>query len=108
MPEVRLLGQAMRTALGAKRLDLPGGNIAEVLDEAARRGGHAMAKALFASPGLPDQAEQPERARGELHRDLRVLVNGRSILWLEGVDTKLEETDTVTLHHSGARGWPGG
>ena len=102
MPEVRLLGQAMRNAVGAKRLELPGGNVAEVLDEVARRGGHAMTAALFASP------DQPDRARGELHRDLRVLVNGRSILWLEGVDTKLEETDTVTLHQSGARGWPGG
>ena len=76
--------------------------VAEVENEAAKRGGRAMATALFASP------DQPDRARGELNCDLRVLVNGRSILWLEGVDTKLEETDTVTLHHSGARGWPGG
>ncbi len=102
MPEVRLLGQAMRSALGAKKLDLPGTNVAEVLDAAARRGGDAMARALFA---LPDQ---PSGARGELHRDLRVLVNGRSILWLDGVSTAVEDTDSVTLHHSGARGWPGG
>jgi molybdopterin converting factor small subunit len=102
MPEVRLLGQAMRSALGAKKLDLPGANVAQVLDAAAHSGGDVMAKALFASP------DQPDGARGELNRDLRVLVNGRSILWLDGVDTKLENSDTVTLHHSGARGWPGG
>ena len=97
-----MLGQAMRSALGAKKLDLPGANVAQVLDAAAQSGGDAMAKALFASPN------QPDGARGELNRDLRVLVNGRSILWLDGVDTKLENSDTVTLHHSGARGWPGG
>lgn len=102
MPEVRLLGDTMRSALGAKRLCLPGANVAELLNEAARRGGQVMAKALFA---LPDQ---PDGARGELNRDLRVLVNGRSILWLAGVDTPVSETDTMTLHHSGARGWPGG
>ena len=102
MPEVRLLGQAMRSALRAKKLELPGANVAEVLDEAARRGGNAMRRSLFAVP------EQPDGARGELNQDLRVLVNGRSILWLDGVDTKLQASDSVTLHHSGARGWPGG
>ena len=102
MPELRLLGASMRAALGAKRLQLPGANVAELLDEAARRGGDAMARALYAVP------RQPEGARGELNRDLHVLVNGRSILWLAGVDTKVSETNTVTLHHSGARGWPGG
>ena len=102
MPEVRLLGGAMRSALGAKKLELPGNNVAQLLDEAARRGGTPMARALFAAP------EQPEGARGELNRDLRVLVNGRSILWLDGVDTPLKASDSVTLHHSGARGWPGG
>ena len=102
MPEVRLLGQTMRSALGAKKLELPGADVAEVLSEAARRGGDTMRRALFAVP------EQPDGARGELNRDLRVLVNDRSILWLDGVDTKLQESDSVTLHHSGARGWPGG
>jgi molybdopterin converting factor small subunit len=102
MPEVRLLGHAMRAALGAKKLDLAGEDVAAVLDEAARRGGEAMAKALFAKPG------QVDGARGELNRDLRVLVNGRGIIWLDGVDTRLNEADSVTLLHSGARGWPGG
>ena len=88
--------------MGAKKLDLHGANVAELLEEAARRGGDAMAEALFALPS------QPDGARGQLNRDLRVLVNGRSILWLNGVDTRLKEEDTVTLHHSGARGWPGG
>jgi len=102
MAEVRVLGQAMRNALGAKKLELVGEDVAQILDEAARRGGDRMASALFADP------DQQEGARGELNCDLRVLVNGRSIVWLDGVDTKLQEDDTVTLHHSGARGWPGG
>jgi molybdopterin converting factor small subunit len=102
MPEVRLLGNTMRTALGAKKLELPGEDVAAVLEEAARRGGEPMAKALFATPG------QRKGARGELNRDLRVLVNGRGMIWLDGVDTQLNEADSVTLLHSGARGWPGG
>jgi molybdopterin converting factor small subunit len=102
MPGVRLLGPAVRRALGAKKLDLPGADVAQVLEAAARSGGPAMAEALFASP------DQPDGARGELNRDLRVLVNGRNILWLDGVETKLGADDSVTLHHSGARGWPGG
>ena len=102
MPEVRLLGHAMRAALGAKKLNMPGEDVAAVLDEAVRRGGEPMARALFATPG------QVSGARGELNRDLRVLVNGRAMIWLDGVDTKLTEADSVTLLHSGARGWPGG
>ena len=54
MPEVRLLGRAMRAALGAKKLCLPGANVAEVLEEAARRGGDAMGEALFAAPDQPE------------------------------------------------------
>ena len=63
-----MLGQPMRNALGAKKLSLPGANVAEVLDAAARRGGDAMARALFAEP------DQADGARGELNEDLRVLV----------------------------------
>jgi molybdopterin converting factor small subunit len=41
-------------------------------------------------------------------RDLRVLVNGRSILFLDGLATQLRDGDAVTVYLSGARGWPGG
>ena len=42
------------------------------------------------------------------HRDLRILVNGRSMAFLQGLDTPLEKRDKVTVHLTGARGFPGG
>ena len=64
------------------------------LDAAAARGGEPMSALLFEGD--------------EMHEDLRVLVNGRSILFLQGLDTALTEHDTVTVHFAGARGYPGG
>ena len=74
-------------------------HVRELLDEIAERGGEAMAHVLFADPSA---------APRETHIDLRVLVNGRNIVFLDGLDTRLGADDTVTLHLSGARGYPGG
>lgn len=41
-------------------------------------------------------------------RDLRILVNGRNVQFLAGLDTDLHSDDTVTLHLTGVRGAPGG
>lgn len=42
----------------------------------------------------------------EPHRDLRVLVNGRSIAFLRGLDTPLRDSDAVTVGLGGGRGAP--
>lgn len=98
MAEVRVLG-GMRRLLGARSFRVPAPAVRELLDEVAGRGGEGVASAIFGGPDGPARL---------LHRDLRVLVNGRSIDFLEGLETRLEDSDTVTLHWIGARGFPGG
>lgn len=72
------------------------GVVGELLEEIAQRGGETAAALLFeAGAAMPS-------------RDLRILVNGRSIEFLAGLDTELRDEDTVTLHFTGARGFPGG
>ena len=97
MAEVKLLtGLRQSVGGGRRRLTLPARNVGELLDALVaqspdrKRAGHAL---------LPDDA---------VHGDLQVLVNGRNIELLEGVATRLADADTVTLHHVGARGYPGG
>ena len=96
MPEVRLLGGPLRERLGDKRVEVADGPVAGVLDELIARGGEALRGMFF------------EADRETLHRDLRVLVNGRSIQFLAGLETPVGAADTVTLHFSGIRGFPGG
>jgi len=45
---------------------------------------------------------------GALQPDVEVLVNGRNIVFLQGLDTPLEAADHVTVFISGLRGFPGG
>ena len=45
---------------------------------------------------------------GQLNRDVEVLVNGRNIHFLGGLDTTLSADDRVTVFLHGARGYPGG
>jgi hypothetical protein len=56
----------------------------------------------------PGEYERGGNAARALSRDLRVLVNGRSVAFLEGLETPVGESDYVTLHFSGIRGFPGG
>ncbi len=70
--------------------------VRELLEEISERGGEAVATLLYDERGI------------EPSLDLRVLVNGRSVAFLAGLDTKLQTGDTVTLHLAGARGYPGG
>ena len=68
----------------------------ELLHEIAARGGETAASLIFDADGYtPNQ-------------DLRILVNGRSVVFLEELDTKLQQDDTVTVYIAGARGYPGG
>ncbi len=90
-----MLGE-LRMLLGAKSVSASALVVGELLGEIAERGGETAAKLIFDAGGrTPSQ-------------DLRVLVNGRSVAFLEGLDTKLRQGDTVTLYIAGARGFPGG
>jgi len=94
---VKVLG-GMRRQLGADPVCARARGVRELLDELAAR-----------VAGLADQLfADPQAAEREPHRDLRVLVNGRGIDFLDGWNTRLDEHDGVTLHHTGARGFPGG
>jgi molybdopterin converting factor small subunit len=44
----------------------------------------------------------------QLNNDIEVLVNGRNIAFLAGLDTELVDDDRVTVFLHGARGYPGG
>jgi molybdopterin converting factor small subunit len=95
MPEVRVLG-GLRRVLGSSTVRARASVVRELLQELAQRGGAPAMALLFEKGGaLPN-------------RDLRILVNGRSIAFLEGLETKLGDEDAVTLHFTGARGFPGG
>lgn len=96
VPEVRLLGGELRALLGDRCVRAEARHVRELLDELVRLGGDELAARLF------------EDDRRTMSRDLRVLVNGRSVAFLEGLDTKLAADDAVTLHFSGIRGYPGG
>lgn len=41
-------------------------------------------------------------------QDLRVLVNGRAIALLDGMETLIGDDDVVSLYYAGIRGFPGG
>ncbi len=45
---------------------------------------------------------------GALQPDVEVLVNGRNIEFMQGLDTALRPADQVTIFYSGVRGFPGG
>ncbi len=95
MPEVRLLG-GLRDHMGGSSVDSDASVVRALLEEISQRGGETVAALLYGEDGIaPNQ-------------DLRILVNGRSVAFLAGLDTKLQKGDTVTLHLAGARGYPGG
>jgi molybdopterin converting factor small subunit len=84
MAEVRLLGDALRRAIGTRSLALHERTLRELLLALSQRGGPELAGRLYA------------------------LVNGRNALFLDGLDTQLCESDVVTVHFAGARAFPGG
>jgi molybdopterin converting factor small subunit len=95
MPEVRLLG-GLRDLMGGRSVDCEALIVRELLEEVSARGGGAASALIYDADGITPS------------RDLRILVNGRSVAFLAGFDTKLSPADTVTLHLAGARGYPGG
>jgi molybdopterin converting factor small subunit len=80
MARVKLMSPQLRERHGARQVELEAADVDDVL------------------------------ARLEIERgqDLRVLVNGRAIDFLDGGATRLGAGDTVTIYTIGIRGWPGG
>ena len=97
--QVRVLGTGLRALCGGRELFVEADHVRELLLELCARGGEALQARLFG---------EPEAQGGSLHPDLRVLVNGRDVRFLEGLDTPLGTRDAVTLHLTGARSFPGG
>ncbi len=98
MAEVKLLG-GLRSKVGSESVKADAADVRAMLDVLIEKGGQALTVLFFEDP----QAKPPQP-----HRDLRILVNGRSIAFLQGLETPLEKRDKVTVHLSGARGFPGG
>ena len=80
MVRVKLMSPELRARHGAPQLEVEAQDVAEVL----------------------------ARIAAEDNQDLRVLVNGRAIQFLDGRATKLSPDDVVTVYYIGIRGWPGG
>jgi len=93
MAAVTFLGD-VRKAAGRSAVELEAETVAELL------------AALGGAVG-PSFAGQLVRD-GALLPDVEVLVNGRNIQFLRGVETELAPTDQVTIFYSGVRGFPGG
>jgi molybdopterin converting factor small subunit len=87
MPVLKLLG-GLR-CFGAEEQYVSGSTVAAVLDHGPVP--HAI---LFPN--------------GALNQDVEVLVNGRNIAFLDGLNAPLAEEDRVTIFVHGARGYPGG
>ena len=75
---------ALRAVAGAKEVEVgAAGTVADVLEKL--------------SVGYPALAERLLDERGSLRGSILVLVNGRSIRFLHGVKTAIEESDRVAL-----------
>jgi molybdopterin converting factor small subunit len=90
--EVKYLGR-LRSLTGIARERLVAGSIGELIEELAVRSGE-LNKVLFVD--------------GRYNSDVEVLVNGRNMQFLGGLEAHLEDDDAVTLFIHGARGFPGG
>jgi hypothetical protein len=99
LAEVRVLGGSLHRLLGERQLRIAAVRVSDLLDRLVEQRDPELARVVFADPA----ASHPI-----LHRDLRVLVNGRHMHLLRGLETELTDDDLVTLHLAGARSFPGG
>lgn len=93
MAEVRFLG-AIRRVAGKASFGIDAGTVGQLL-EALRQ---------VMSPAFQEFLFEGEK----LQQDVEVLVNGRKISLLDGIETALAPFDQVTLFINGVRGFPGG
>jgi molybdopterin converting factor small subunit len=93
MALVTLLGE-VRRATGRGAVEIDARTVGALFSGLGQALGPACAGALCSGDGL-----QP---------DVEVLVNGRNVEFLAGLDTPLGPRDQVTVFCSGVRGFPGG
>jgi molybdopterin converting factor small subunit len=93
MAEIRFVG-AIRKAAGMAAFGIDAGTVEELLEALRALMGPAFQELLF--------------QEGKLREDVEVLVNGRNIVFHDGLRTALGPFDQVTLFINGARGFPGG
>ena len=80
MVQVKLMSPGLRRQHGARRIEVEARDVQQVIG----------------------------RLEVEENQDLRVLVNGRAIQFLDGRATRVGPDDTVSVYYIGIRGWPGG
>lgn len=93
MPLVTFLGD-LRRAAGCAAVEIDADTVAALFSGLGRAVGPAFAGLLIGEAGLQPNVE--------------VLVNGRNVEFLAGLDSRLAPTDHVTVFYSGGRGFPGG
>lgn len=93
MSEVRFLG-AIRQMTGLVSFGIDAGTVGQLLEALRQVMSPAFQEFLF--------------EEGRLRQDVEVLVNGRNITFLDGLQTALVPFDQVTLFINGVRGFPGG
>jgi molybdopterin synthase sulfur carrier subunit len=74
-----------REAVGQEQVEIAAANVAALLDELVGRFGERMAEQLY------------EPSSKKLRETVNVLVNGRGINLLSGLDTKLKDGDVVAI-----------
>jgi molybdopterin synthase sulfur carrier subunit len=74
--------------------DIAGAKVLEVSFENVSIARDLTGQICRVSPPLCDQLLTEE---GELTGQVHILVNGRNIMWLQGLDTPISEADNVVL-----------
>lgn len=100
MAEVRFLGR-VRALTGVSTKQVESATVREALIKLAQEYGPKLEELLFPEGGV-------EGNNINLNTDVLVLVNGRNINFIGGLDTALDTKDRVTLIFHGAKGYPGG
>ena len=93
MPIVTFLGD-VRKAAGRSTVEIEAETVARLLAAMGPVIGPGFAGLLYRD--------------GALQPDVEVLVNGRNIEFMQGLDTALRPADQITIFYSGVRGFPGG
>ena len=89
MPRIRVsFFSLLRRAAGTEAVDFEAADLRQLLAAVCRRFGPAFTALVLEKPGRP-----AEEAR--LRGDCNVLVNGRNVHFLAGLDTPLQEGDEV-------------
>lgn len=76
---------SLREIAGTKEATVEGESVREILDELVRNYGDKFYKAIF------------DEKTGKIRRYYSVLVNGRNIYLIDGLDTRLRDGDTVSI-----------